>query len=68
MSEQRQPYTRAEYDAMSPYAQGYVSYCQAAWNKDVPECCPHPADSPQQRDWNEGQHDACLDVQDEDDA
>lgn len=60
-------FTRAEYDRLTPLQQGLISYLQGAWNKNVPEECPHPRDSKQAREWHEGQRRGVLIAQDGDD-
>ena len=54
--------TRAVYDSLSPYNQGYASYMQAAWNPEVPKKCPFKSDSQEAVQRADGQHAAYLAV------
>lgn len=63
--------TRKDYNKLSAYNQGYVSYMQAKWPRsEVPEECPYKQDGKESKawdDWHMGQSRACIDVIDMDD-
>jgi hypothetical protein len=59
--------TRDEYDDMNPYQQGFVSYMQGAWNKEIPDFCPYPEGSKQETKFADGEIAAMLLAQDSDD-
>lgn len=52
------------YNSLSVKGQGYASYMQGAWNKDIPDKCPYSEDSKEHKLWYEGQFVALLEVQD----
>ena len=60
--------TREEYDRLPAEQQGYVSYMQAAWNREIPEECPYDKQSTDHKLWWAGQMRAMLEAQDEDDS
>lgn len=58
--------TLVEYNALTPFQQGYIHYMQAGWPKSELKGLSNPyvLDTPEYKKWNEGQTRACLDVQD----
>lgn len=60
-------FTRKEFDALSPYQQGVVSYMQAAWNKDVPDKSPYAEGEKGYREWLKGRQRGVMIAQDGDD-
>ena len=56
--------TKTEYKHLSFKTQGYVSYMQGAWNKNVPNSCPYKFGTKEQKRWYEGQFSAMLEAQD----
>lgn len=59
----RQPPTRAEWDAATPYEQGYVSYWCSAWpGSDIPDesQCPYPQGSAEREQFDKGVSAAIL--------
>jgi len=56
--------TKELYDELSPFRQGYISYMQGAWNKDVPESNPYQETDKAFNAWKDGNFQAMLDVQD----
>jgi hypothetical protein len=56
--------TRQQYDSFTPKNQGYATYMQGSWNPSVPNECPFPAGSAERTQWEAGNHQAMLDVQD----
>ena len=63
MSEQK-PVSAKAYRRMTPHDQGYVSYMQGAWNKEIPDRNPYDAASPEAKEWNRSNQRAMLNVQD----
>ena len=61
------PFTRADFDALTPEQQGYVSYYQAAWNKNIPDEPSHLLNSIHRRAWERGRVKAAIEVQEGDD-
>lgn len=60
--------TRAQYDALPPYEQGYATYMQAEHKgADLPKTNPYPANSREALQWERGSFQAMLAVQDEED-
>lgn len=58
--------TRAEYDALTPYAQGYATYMYAEHQgADIPKTNPYSPDSREYKTWARGNFQAMLNVQDE---
>lgn len=59
-----EPPTRAEWDAASPYAQGYISYTYAAHpGSDIPADSPYSAGTPDHAEFERGQQAAVLAAQ-----
>lgn len=59
--------TKAEYNAATPYAKGYMAYTFSAWPKSEipPESnCPYPGDSEEYCEFQSGVQSAILDAQD----
>ena len=63
----QRPFSRADYDALRPEQQGYVSYYQGAWNKQVPDKPHYPLGSKQHAAWQCGRVEAAIEVQEGDD-
>ena len=63
----QQRFSRIDFDALSPYQQGVVSYMQAAWNSVIPDDSPYPEDSKQYREWLRGRQRGVQIAQDGDD-
>ena len=61
------PFSRPEYDSLTPNQQGQVSYWQGAWNPQVPDASHYPADSAEQRAWQRGRFKAAMEAQEGDD-
>ena len=59
--------TRAEYDRLTPFQQGLVTYMQGAWNKDVPNANLYRRGSKQHRAFTEGEQRGVQIAQDSDD-
>jgi hypothetical protein len=61
--------TKAEYDKLKPYQQGYIHYMQEAHPGSELAGLPNPysRDSKEHSQWDEGQMAAMLDVQDQED-
>lgn len=62
------PLSRADYDALRPEQQGYVSYYQGAWNKQVPDKPHYPLGSKQHAAWQRGRVRAAIEVQEGDEC
>lgn len=60
-------FSRTEYDRLTPFQQGLVSYMQGAWNDGIPEKCPYESGCRAWREWNEGQQRGVQIAQDGDD-
>ena len=60
----QRPLTRAVYDTLSCFAQGYASYMQGTWNPAVPNYRPHAAGTQMRAEWERGNAKAYQDVQD----
>lgn len=57
--------TRAFYDTLTPFEQGYTSYYQAAWpDAEIPSKCPYPAGSQNAIDFAAGELQAMIAVMD----
>lgn len=56
--------TKEVYESVSAWEQGYISYMQGAWNKDVPDKNPYPVSTPAYEMWGNGNQAAMLQVQD----
>jgi hypothetical protein len=57
--------TRAEYDKLKPYEQGYVTYMRASWpGARLPKRNPYPKGSKKAAEWTRGTLAAVLDVVD----
>lgn len=52
--------SRAEYDRMTPAQQGFVTYMQGQWNKEVPNANAYRKGSKQHREFNEGEQRAAI--------
>lgn len=62
------PFTRADFYALKPRQQGYVSYYQAAWNKAIPDDPIYHLDSKEHREWQRGRTAAAIEVQEGDEC
>lgn len=60
-------FTRAEYDRLTPFQQGLVTYLQGQWNKNVPNWNFYRRDSKQHREFTEGEQRGVMITQDGDD-
>lgn len=59
------PMPREEYDALSAYEQGYVSYMRAEWSEwQIPKTNPFASGTVEAHDWNNGSQAAVLECQD----
>ena len=56
--------TLKQYNKLSFYEQGYVSYWQGATNKLIPETFREDKRTKNYREWKRGQFQAMLDAQD----
>jgi len=57
--------TRADYDAASPRAKGYMQYMYAEWpNSKIPKQCPFKVGTPEYAEYCRGQDAAVLAAQD----
>ena len=56
--------TTERYNSLTPYQQGYASYFQGEWNSNVPNGCPYNKDTQEYNEWNQGNFQAMLVVQD----
>jgi hypothetical protein len=65
-SEEKKLTTLAKYNRLTPYLQGYVVYVEAAWpgSELVREVNPYSQGTRQWKKWEEGNHQAMLDVMD----
>jgi hypothetical protein len=53
--------TRAFYDGLTPFEQGYASYFQACWKgSEIPDKNPYPSGSAEYGAWNAGQSHAVI--------
>jgi hypothetical protein len=53
--------TRAFYDRLTPFEQGYASYFQAHWEgSEIPDKNPHPPGTTEHIKWNDGQRQAVV--------
>jgi hypothetical protein len=52
----------ADYEKLTPFGKGYVSYWQGTWNKDIPETCPFPEGSSDRLAFMKGQHTARVEA------
>jgi hypothetical protein len=59
--------TKERYDKLTPKQQGYASYMQGAWNKNIPNACPYEKGTKEYGQFAEGSQVAILEVQDYDD-
>lgn len=58
--------TKAEYDALTPYQQGYVCYMQACLlGSEIPDCCPYGKGTQEAEEWGRGSFAGILEAQDE---
>jgi hypothetical protein len=61
----QQRVSRAVYDTLTPYEQGYTSYFQSYWPKsEIPKMCHHPQDSEAAVQWRAGSKAAMIAVLD----
>lgn len=65
-AEERKLVTRADYDKLHPFAQGYVVYMQAEWpGSELKDCGnPYPLASDDHFEWAKGQALAVQHAQD----
>ena len=57
--------TKAFYDTLTPFEQGYTSYFQAHWpGAEIPKECPYQSDSQEAADFSRGESAAVLAVMD----
>ncbi len=56
--------SRAEFDSLTPYQQGYVSYIQGQWNPDVPNSQVYRRDTEAGKEFERGSFAAMLLIQD----
>lgn len=58
------PLTAEQYQNLGPWQQGWASYMQGAWNKNIPDANPYKVSTPPHEEWKAGNQMAMLDVQD----
>lgn len=51
---------RSDYDQLTPYDQGFITYQQSDWNSEVPDASPYMVTSEEHRQFESGQRDAML--------
>ncbi len=57
--------TKAFYDTLTPFEQGFTTYYQAAWpGAEIPSECPYPAGSKEAADFAAGEQAAIIAVMD----
>lgn len=62
--EKRNGITKENYARLSEWEQGYISYMQGAWNKNVDNENPYDISTPKYEQFNAGSIQAMLNVQD----
>ena len=60
-------FTRAEYNRLTPFQQGLITYLQGAWNDNVPNANIYRRGSKQFREFTEGEQRGVQIAQDGDD-
>lgn len=60
----RKKMTREEYDKLTNYEQGYVTYMLAEWTDSIPKENPHPEGGHAWVEWNKGNFSAMQHTQD----
>lgn len=63
--DEKNPPTRADYDAASPRAKGWLEYTYSNWpNSEVPKGCPFAVGTKEHAQFVDGQNSAMLAAQD----
>jgi len=56
--------TREEFERMTPFAKGYATYMQGAWNEDLLDVNPYPEGTTEYRAFASGMYAGMLTAQD----